>query len=281
MQSYDGGRRQSVHAIDRPLQGSIHDSMPPAPPVERAERAHRESFSHARPQDTERFPDFHEQQQESFNIDNIPRELQCLRKFIGSDVEDMDSIWIGNIPHGTSDEMIQSLIEGEVNVAVVNVKPVLVDANKAVGWTIVTFHKTSDARLVLQKLEEFNFRGHLLDVQVPERCRHDLPESKVQSRRSSNKHSVIDGPMPGVPVGPRSSFTRNNSIRQLRTNSGAHSDSSGRRNSLFSPQDARSDIPVLPDLPEVAEAVSAQTDNITPTGCEEGSTTAVSELRYA
>ncbi|RDI86679.1 hypothetical protein Vi05172_g3528 [Venturia inaequalis] len=266
MQSYDGGRRQSVHAVDRASQGNMHDSMPPPPPVE---RAHRESFSNARPQETERFPDFHEQQ-ESFNIDNIPRELRCLRKFIGSDVEDMDSLWIGNIPHGTSDQMIQSLIEGEVNVAVVGVKPVIFDANKAVGWTIVTFHKTSDARLVLQKLEEFSFRGHLLDVQVPERCRHDLSGYKVQSRRSSNKHSVVDGPIPGVPVGPRSSFSRNNSIRQLRTNSMAHSDGSGRRNSLFSPQDARSDIPVLPDLLEVTEAVKEEAN--------EGSVVALSEV---
>lgn len=267
MQSYDGGRGQSFHAIDRPFQGNTHDSMPPPSSLE---RAHRDSFSHAMPQETERFPDFHDHQ-EPFNIDNIPRELQCLRKFIGSDVEDMDSLWIGNIPHGTSEHMIQSLIEEKVNVAVVNVKPVLVDANKAVGWTIVTFHKTSDARLVLEQLEEFSFRGYLLDVQVPERCRHDLPGYKVQSRRSSNKHSVVDGPMQGVPLGPRSSFSRNNSIRQLRTNSMAHSDGSGRRNSLFSPQDARSDIPVLPELPEVAEAVKEEAN--------EGSVVALSEVR--
>ncbi|QDS69862.1 hypothetical protein FKW77_000404 [Venturia effusa] len=279
MPSYDGGRRQSFHVVDRPVASNMHMHEPMMPPPPHpAERSHRESFSHAKSQETERFPDFHQEQQEPFSIDNIPRELQCLRKFIGSDVEDMDSLWIGNIPHGTSDHTIQSLIEENVHVPVVMVKPVMTDASKTVGWTIVTFHKTSDARLVLEKFEQFRFRDHLLDVQVPERCRHDLPGYKVQSRRSSNKHSVVDGPMPGVPVGPRSSFSRNNSIRQFRTNSLAHSDGSGRRNSLFSPQDARSDIPVLPDLPEVAEALSAPPDSTTPTGRGEGSTTASSQL---
>jgi len=176
------------------------------------------------------------------------------------------------------------------------------------------FHGTSDARIVLEKLEGREFHGVKLDVQVPERFRHDLSEREIHRRLSKEKpmyqNAVQAGLLPAgqIPLPPRSSFSRNNSIRKFRTNSLANSDGSGRRNSMFSPQDARSD---LPGLPEIAEATSLpqyppisetqectliQEDplnahdgpivgsqamaNMTPSVRAQGSTGAPSELRY-
>jgi hypothetical protein len=110
--------------------------------------------------------------------------------------------------------------------------------------------------MVLEKLEMRHLHGLELDVQVPERFRNDLSEKDIQRRLSANKQVLHCGSMPAgqIPLGPRSSFSRNNSTRKLRTSSLAHSDGSGRRNSIFSPQDARSDL--LPGLPEIAEATN-------------------------
>jgi hypothetical protein len=166
---------------------------------------------------------------------------------------------------------------------------------------------------VLDKLEGKDFRGVHLDVQVPERFRHDLTERDIQRRLSREKPMYQNlqqaGPSAAGQIlfGPRSSFSRNNSLRKFRNNSVANSDGSGRRNSMFSPQDARSD---LPDLPEIAEAtnlplypaisetpegtlvhndaeksqdgsviVTQALDYTTPSGRAEGSTIAPSELR--
>lgn len=134
---------------------------------------------------------------------------------------------------------------------------------------VTSFHKTGDARVILEKLELKEVHGFKLDIQVPERFRHDLTDRDVLRRRSSNKHTTVSVSIPvgQVPLAPRSSFSRNNSIRKLRTNSLGHSDASGRRNSIFSPQDARSDLmPGLPDLPE---------DEV-----KEGSNLTPSELRF-
>jgi hypothetical protein len=108
-------------------------------------------------------------------------------------------------------------------------------------------------------LDDKEFAGSRLDVQVPERYRCDLSEKDIQRRLSGHKHilqSTTQGaPMPAGQIlsGSRVSFGRHNSIRKFRTNSQAHSEGSGRRNSLFSPQDARSDLPELPDIPEAAK----------------------------
>jgi hypothetical protein len=177
---------------------------------------------------------------------------------------------------------------------------------------------------VLARFDDRDFNGTKLDIQVPERFRSDLSQKDIQRRLSGNKHGLQGppqgGPMPAgqIPSGPRASFSRNNSMRKFRANSLAYSDGSGRRNSIFSPQDARSDLPELPEIPEIAKVpeyapvekspdgsqiregtkaqdgpknatpknkgkkkkgAEAQTADTTPSGREEGSTTAPSELR--
>jgi hypothetical protein len=144
MPAYDGGHKNStLQPMDRPFVGSMLDLVPPGPtgPPVMERNPRRESFStreSAKPsqpiRETERFPDFHET--EEIMSMNLPKEQQCFRKFIGSDVEGMDSLWIGNIAPGTPDQMLRDLIEEYVPVK--EFKPVL-HGDRQFGWTIVTY----------------------------------------------------------------------------------------------------------------------------------------------
>jgi hypothetical protein len=48
----------------------------------------------------------------------------------------------------------------------------------------------------------------------------------------------------------RRSYVRKNSIRNTRTISNTQGDTNARKNSIFTPQDARSDLPDLPEVPK-------------------------------
>ena len=143
MPSFDGGRKYFMpQSMDRPSLGRVNDSMPPGLPiVERIlPNPRRESISmreNLKPgllfRETERFPDFHESQT-IINM-NLPKEQQCLRKSIGLDVEGMDSLWVGNIAPGTSDQMLRDLIEQHVPVK--ELKPIL-HGDREFGWSIIT-----------------------------------------------------------------------------------------------------------------------------------------------
>jgi hypothetical protein len=115
--------------------------------------------------------------------------------------------------------------------------------------TITRFHSTSDTRKALENFDGVEINGLKLDVQVPERFRCDLDQHRIEIRKSS---------MSGGPFGPnnnslssRHSFVRKNSIRNTRAMSNNQGDLKAHRNSIFSPQDARSDLPGLPEVPQV------------------------------
>jgi hypothetical protein len=143
MPSYDGGRKNSMpQSVDRPFLGGMNGCTPPGPLiVERnLPNPRRESISmreNVKPglhlHETERFPDFHEA--EIIINMNLPKEQQCLRKSIGPDVEGMDSLWVGNIAPGTSDQMLKDLIEQHVPVK--ELKPIL-HGDREFGWSIIT-----------------------------------------------------------------------------------------------------------------------------------------------
>jgi len=115
----------------------------------------------------------------------------------------------------------------------------------------IRFHSTGDARKALELFDGVEVNGLKLDVQVPERFRCDLDPHR-EARRSSasinryGSHNQYS----------RHSFTRNNSMRKARTMSNSQGDVNTRRSSIFSPQDARSDLPDLPEAPTQPAAYS-------------------------
>lgn len=102
-----------------------HTSMnvPPTEPI--PPRPHQDSF--------ERFPDF----QPIEARPKTEREM-CTKKHIGPDVEDMTTLWFGNLARGGSPEALQALIQTKVVVS--NVKPFSHGGPKGdheFGWAFV------------------------------------------------------------------------------------------------------------------------------------------------
>lgn len=87
-------------------------------------------------------------------------------------------------------------------------------------------------------------------MQVPERRRCDL--SKLPRRSSGSRYGGWQGRDNGQLSfsSTRPPFGRSNSTRKFRTNSNIQNEASGHRNSIFTPQDARSDLPEVPEVPE-------------------------------
>jgi hypothetical protein len=107
------------------------------------------------------------------------------------------------------------------------------------------FHSTSDARKALEQFDGFAIDGLKLDVQVPERFRCDLDPMRIEARRSSGSRYVPHTNS----FTSRQSYPHKSSIRNNQTISNSQEDCA-RRHSIFSPQDARSDIPNLLESPE-------------------------------
>lgn len=136
---------------------------------------------------------------------------------------------------------------------------------------------------MLAKLDGAVLNGTPLDFQVPERFRYDVDQT---ARRSSTGKYNSQGPPHSGQVSSdprRPSSGRQNSIRKYRTNSTTHSDGNGRRNSIFTPQDARSDlpelleiqedpvvpgVPTIPEMPGVLEAPVVSEISMIPTSSE-------------
>lgn len=105
----------------------------------------------------------------------------------------------------------------------------------------LSFHSTSDARKALALVDQNALKGVELDLQVPERFRSDSQGvKKFVERKNSGTRNM--GYQNSFGSNRHNSSGRRNSFRKERVSSGLGHDSY-RRNSIFSPQDARSDIP--------------------------------------
>jgi predicted component of type VI protein secretion system len=107
---------------------------------------------------------------------------------------------------------------------------------------VVSFHSTSDARKALEFFDGVDLNGLKLDLQVPERFRCDVDATREARRASGSRYGLRDS-------FSRQQYSRNNSIRTPRTVSNGQGETIARRTSIFSPQDARSDLPDLIEAP--------------------------------
>jgi hypothetical protein len=113
-----------------------------------------------------------------------------------------------------------------------------------------SFHSTCDARKALDHFDGHQFQGLFLDVQVPEKFRCDLDHrvaQKFAQRRSSESrfgqsHGSFSTNHGSFSLN-RQSLVHRDSKRRIRNTSSGTENTSARRNSIFTPQDARSDLP--------------------------------------
>jgi hypothetical protein len=136
-----GGRKNSMpSSMDRPFLGNVDKSIPSGPIAEHIPHMpRRDSLSvreNVKPgmsaDEVERFPDF-----DVIGVlePNLPLKQQCHKKYIGEDVENMHTLWIGNISKGTPDEILKDLIEQLVPVKMV--RPIQNEDVRHYCWTFV------------------------------------------------------------------------------------------------------------------------------------------------
>ncbi|KAF2434731.1 hypothetical protein EJ08DRAFT_646207 [Tothia fuscella] len=204
--------------------------------------------------ETEQFPEYTESGYEVH--DQLRDSEKCFPKFIGPDVEEMTQLWVGNIEPSTKSEEFQAFIQ--THVPVLNIRPILPDSVDANTWTFVNFHSTTDAREALRYFDKLPFKNIALDVQVPERFRSDVQGvKKYQDRKYSGPRQEHQN---SVSSSRRNSVGHRNSFRKERTSSNL-GEGRPRRNSVFSPQDARSDLPDLQESLSPPAEQSADTSN--------------------
>lgn len=190
----------------------------------------------------------------------LPEGAQCESRHIGPDAEDVVTLWIANIPRDTTTEQLRAAIETKMPVAEVREITFDAKANYNLGWTFVKFLSNSDARIALDHFHEHEFRGSRLKVQVPERRTNAAAMRMIRERGTASdqaepfighRTSFSGGGTPGR--GSAFNFTASPNARRSRGNSLSQTIHAVRRNSTFSKQDARSDLP-LGNLPEVIES---------------------------
>lgn len=247
-----------------PPQGKFTSCGPPSGPANMS-RPHRPSVgpnngTRRGPSgsvDTLPFPSYRD---EMLDPVGLPEGAQCESRHIGPDAEDVVTLWIANIPRDTTTEQLRAAIETKMPVAEVREITFDAKANYNLGWTFVKFLSNSDARIALDHFHEYDFNGSKLKVQVPERRTNAAAMRMIRERGTSSdqaepfighRTSFSGGGTPGR--GSAFNFTASPNARRSRGNSLSQTIHAVRRNSTFSKQDARSDLP-LGNLPEVIES---------------------------
>ena len=215
--------------------------------------------------DTQPFPSYLD---EYVNTANLPESQQCTSDTIGPDAEDVVTLWFADIPVGSEVDELKAVIEEKVPVADIK-NPIVYDLNTNFerGWTFVRFLSNQDARTALAHFPGYPFKGGNLKVQVPERR---TQEGALRARNNSKSYQGHPrGQSSDTFTAPRGSFGTGSTPvrpppfhqqafgttpgpRRSRGNSLSQANQAVRRNSAFTKQDARSDLP-LPGLPEVSE----------------------------
>jgi hypothetical protein len=214
---------------------------------------------HSRFGDTVPFPPY----DDMLDPTGLPESQQCTSITIGPDAEDVVTLWFADIPSGTSTEQLAGFIEQTMPVA--DLKRITFDTNSsyAKGWSFVKFYSNADARAALEKFQGAPFNGGHLKVQVPERRTNNPPKRRVRTSfasfgQSSDNTDAFTGyqlSFSGASHMPTRFYDFHASPsapRRSRGSSMSQAIHAVRRNSTFSKQDARSDLP-LPQLPQVAE----------------------------
>ncbi|KIW09303.1 hypothetical protein, variant [Verruconis gallopava] len=218
------------------------------------------------------FPSYTEKSYTENTVDlaNMTERQQCTSGFIGPDAEDVVTLWFGNIPIDTTVDQLKAFVSITVPVAEVK-SPITFDPsmNAGLGWTFVKFHSNADARKALRELHHAEFNGGNLKVQVPERRTREGIERRARRRSSFGRYnrSKSFGQVSGytgyqAQVNSGGIFTRYEGIpvifdpRSTRGGSMSQAIHAVRRNSAFTQQDARSDLP-LGDLKEDTEPPSS------------------------